>query len=254
MERANIPEWLKEAQGKYGFASPAPPSCPEGLCDGMGWIYKVYSLDGVGIGPSRTCPCVLKRIERQKFEGLIGRSHVDPSKTFDSMLKRNKSVTGALEDFVRHGHRSYYVFGPMGTGKTRMLQASVVRAAQMGIPSAFISVPKLLHMTRPSEPESDTIWRQALSIPYLVLDDIGKESPNSYIMNKLFMLIDERYTLWQRGVAHTSFTSQHGLNSTASDTHVGDGLEDILDAAIPDRIREMCLAIHLDGESFRRRN
>jgi DNA replication protein DnaC len=244
-----MPDWLREAQEKYvkGY-TPPPPDCPEGFCDGSGLVYELYALDGIGLGSPKDCECTLKRIERQKFEGLIGRSLVDPAKTFETIIVRNESVRLALQDFKSHGHRSFYIFGPMGTGKTRTIQASVVRAAKMGIPSAFVSVPKLLHMTRPSEPESDTLWRQAMNIPYLALDDIGKESPNTYIMNRLFMLIDERYTLWQRGVAHTSFTSQHGLNSTEN----GDGLEDILDPAIADRIREMCLTIHLDGESFRK--
>lgn len=248
MERAEVPDWLKEKLAELGPLIPPMPKCSEGLCDGEGNLYRFYSLDGIGKGPLLRCPCVKKRIERQKFEGLIGRSLVNPQNTIDSMIRRNQSVIDAIGDLEEYGHSSFYIFGPMGTGKTRLAQGSVVRAAQKGTPSAFISVPKLLHMTRPSEPESDTLWRQALSIPYLVLDDIGKESPNSYIMNRLFMLIDERYTLWQRGDAHTTFTSQHGLNKTEA----GHGLEDILDPAMVDRIREMCLSVPLIGESFRK--
>ena len=111
----------------------------------------------------------------------------------------------------------------------------------------MISLPYLLHMTNSRSPEADNLWQQALSIRYLVIDDIGKVAPSNHVMGKLFMLIDERYKRWQRKLVHTSFTSQNGLNSRPD----GTGLENMLDPAIVDRIREMCLTVFLEGDSYR---
>ena len=194
------------------------------------------------------CPCVKQRDRLAKFQALISRADALPGQTFEAYKPRTKVQKDALEDVMQE-HRGLYLYGPKGTGKSHLMNATVLRAANMRIPAVLISVPRLLYEIR--NDKSREIEKAAMSIAYLALDDIGKQAVGknyNWVDERLFMLLDERYKLWQRGVAVTSFTSQYQMNKREEE----DGLEDLMDPAVVDRIRHMCLNVRLDGESFRK--
>lgn len=200
------------------------------------------------------CKCVQERQTLALFEGLMGRSDALPEQTFDAYIPVTPLQREALKD-ARETHKGMFFYGPMGTGKSHLMNATVLRAAEKRIPSVMISVPKLLYLLSTRNDKSKALMEQALSIPYLALDDIGKQYAGrtySWVDERLFMLIDERYKLFLRGLAHTSFTSQQQLNYRENEQGDSEGLEAIMDPALVDRIRHMSMTIQLDGESFRK--
>ncbi|MCI4625043.1 MAG: ATP-binding protein [Candidatus Magnetoovum sp. WYHC-5] len=162
--------------------------------------------------------------------------------TFVSYEPRTDIQRKAL-DTVSARHGGYFLFGCWGTGKTHLLVASVIRAVQSDIISAFISAPKLLDTIRKAGRENDSELEVLFhSIPYLAVDDIGKQKDTDWASERLFLLLDERYRLSQAGQCCTSFTSNLPLEKLAEK----------IDGAIVDRIAGMCKEVFVDGTSYRR--
>lgn len=119
--------------------------------------------------------------------------------------------------------------GPWGCGKTRLassIMASRVERWMQAYPreiieegaeglvtrppfaSRFVGVPELLDAIRRSyeyEDESDplTALRRA---PLLVLDDLGREKATDWVLERLYVLIDERYGNLRPTVVTTNYS------------------------------------------------
>ena len=163
--------------------------------------------------------------------------------TFENYKPQTEKQKQVFEE-ISKTHGSYYLYGPWGVGKTHLIAASVIRVIQKNILAVLISVPRLLDMIRKSGRDGDnsSLEKMAYSIPYLCLDDIGKQKDSDWTEERLFMLIDERDKLIKTGEYHTSFTSQFPLQLLA----------ERMDGAIIDRIRGICKVMFVDGESMRR--
>ena len=240
---------MQQAKGRESRHQGMTKVCP--ICQDE-FVVEVKS--GKHKGKWGPCKCVQERQALALFEGIIGSSDALPEQTFDAYIPVTPKQREALRD-AREAHRGMFFYGPMGTGKSHLMNASVLRAARQRIPSVMISVPKLLYLISTRNDKSKALMEQAISIPYLALDDIGKQYAGrtySWVDERLFMLIDERYKLFLRGLAHTSFTSQQQLNYRENEAGEAEGLEAIMDPALVDRIRHMSMTIQLDGGSFRK--
>lgn len=164
-----------------------------------------------------------------------------------------ENTRGLFEDF-RNG-QSYFIFGPVGTGKTH-LAAALINQVLRKRPfkkfsdgyighspwPRFVSTPDLLLEIREvfggrsDKTESEIIKRWA-EMPILFLDDIGVEKATEWSLQTLYSIVDRRY----REMRQTVITSNLNLEELAG--HVGD--------RIASRIAEMCRVIHLKGRDRR---
>ena len=82
-----------------------------------------------------------------------------------------------------------------GTGKTHLLAAICNKLSKRGIASHFVAAPKLFRVIQAriqnNEPYDDIILK-AISIPFLVLDDIDKAKPSEFREERYFEILDER--------------------------------------------------------------
>lgn len=210
--------------------------CPHNCHDG--WIPEN------GNSNAHRCECLLKKIEAHKYENLLKAAQVYEHKdmTFESYSPKHPTQQKALDRMQRQ-HGSFFLFGPWGTGKTHLLTASVIRAISEGIHAVAISMPHLLREFRKfGRDERLDIEKRAWEIPYLAIDDFGKQRDTDWTDERLFELIDRRYLGYIRGATCTSITS----NSTMEDLAIK------MDGAILDRIAGMCELLFVDGESYRK--
>lgn len=217
---------------------PVKPACIK--CFDKGYVLQ---QEGSHTGASR-CSCLLDAIQKQRFDALIVAGNMEDyaHMTFESFKPITPKQKIACEA-MRDTHRGYYLFGSWGVGKTHLMAASAVRQAKAGMAVTMLSVPRLLDTIRKRgrAAESADVEMQAYSIPYLCLDDIGKQKDSDWTEERLFMLMDERWKLYQSGKCHTSLTSQYPLEE----------LKKKMDGAIIDRIRGMCREQYIDGKSMR---
>lgn len=214
---------------------PNTPINPCPLCEGNEWI---STPEGV-----KRCKCFLERLEKAKFERLIDEANMGSMRhmTLESYQPKSDRQEKAFEE-VSKGHGGLYLYGPYGTGKTHLMAGTVFRALKDGTQACLISVPRLLDTIRRKGRDNDTeVETLAYTIPYLCLDDIGKQKDSDWTEERLFMLLDERYKRFMAGEGQTSLTSQFPL----------DLLAQRMDGAIISRIKGMCRVFLVDGEDNR---
>ena len=153
----------------------------------------------------------------------------------------------------------FYIFGAVGVGKTRLLACSVNQEIAAGRPAALITVPQLLAASHEVKGGISDLERLACRVPYLALDDIAKEKSSGYRAaderNMIFRLMDARSLLHERGMGHTSFSSQWPRDKMEGTASLGDsGNSDappVMDPAVVSRIRGMTMMIYLKGPDLR---
>lgn len=213
--------------------------CP--ACNYSGW-------KPTGRGMVR-CDCLKAAIEEEKYRMLLERSGLKgrlKDKGFSNYTPLNSSQKKALAVARKGG--SFFLSGPWGVGKTHLLAASVDDALKRGQQAALISVPWLLEEIRTDMfsgnhgPAGQNLFRLACEIPYLSLDDLGKERVTDFVAEKIFMLFDTRETHGLR----TSVTSNFSLKQL----HDGQFVDD----SVISRICGICgeSIVKIEGKDYRR--
>lgn len=209
------------------------------ICQGLGWIQDIGSAGW------KRCECLIFKMQNRRFELLLKAANMEhlQAMTFENYNPQTGKQRQAYEEILK-AHGSYYLYGPWGVGKTHLMAASVIKAIKNNIPAVLISAPRLLDVIRKSgrgNEDNSSLEKIAYKLPYLCLDDIGKQKDSDWTEERLFMLIDERDKLGKTGQCHTSFTSQFPL----------DLLKQRMDGAIISRIKGMCRVLFVDGEDIR---
>jgi DNA replication protein DnaC len=141
---------------------------------------------------------------------------------------------------------SYFVSGPVGTGKTHLAAALAAKALAEGDGRlvSFRPVHALLGQLRSHNPH-DPHDRSRDVVEFadmLVIDDLGKEAVTEWVLGQLFALIDSRYA----SMRITVVTSNLALSELA-ERYGGDACGQ----AIVSRIGEMCRQVRLTGPDRR---
>ena len=87
---------------------------------------------------------------------------------------------------------------PDGSGKTHLAAAIANTCLGAGKPVLFLNTPDLLDYLRASfAPNSDTSYNERFeeirTVPILILDDLGTESPTNWATEKLYQIINYRF-------------------------------------------------------------
>lgn len=161
--------------------------------------------------------------------------------TFDP--SHSPDAAGALEAARGYDFADGLCFvGSTGTGKTHLACAVLARAVERGIPALFVTVPSLLERIRQAyrdDADSDLLGR-AQNAAFLVLDDLGAEKPTEWVQEKLFALVNHRYSMELPTVVTTNL--------------MPDELSERVGQRTVSRLAECCRWVRLDGEDYRMRS
>ena len=193
-------------------------ACELGVCDGSGWI----------LGPedvARPCDCREQRLARSRNRGVSsvippryrGVSFDRPPVTeIEPMVVR--IVQRWIEDLdsnLAEG-RGLWLMGDTGTGKTTLAMLVSKFSLEAGRSVAIYSLPKLLariRRTYDSEPGGDsylTFFERLACVDLLHIDDLGAEKSSDWVLEQLYVLVNERYER-QRSVVVTTNLDQQRL-------------------------------------------
>ena len=202
---------IRPGMHRPGGASPAEtepePACP--ICKDFGFVRKDVPLGDPAFGKAITCSCrqgeVRDRLRRRSQIGALG------DRTFDNfhpggriqLSERNQRL---LRDALK-GCREYaedppfwlLLCGPPGCGKTHLAAAIANRQIELGTEVFFTVVPDLLDHLRATylpggDVSYDDLFETVKSAPLLVLDDLGTQSSTQWAQEKLFQIMNYRYT------------------------------------------------------------
>jgi len=200
-------------RGNRSLATPSYPAsdaCPH--CHGVGFLYPPLSEFDPDYGKAVACVCTERELEMDRLQRLQRYSNLGPlvEMTFDSTSRLGRSEVQANQDqFARvlDSAQSYasdpqgwfVLTGSSGSGKTRIAAAIANAAIARGQPAFFVVVPDLLdHLRGTFGPQStatyDQLFEQVRDAPLLVLDDLGAHSTTPWAQEKLFQILNHRYS------------------------------------------------------------
>lgn len=145
-------------------------------------------------------------------------------------------LAGPLQD-----GEGFMIHGSVGTGKT-YIAAALVYDLLRTVPHnriMFATMPDVLDRIRATYNggERDDVLQRALSVPVLVLDDLGTEKVTDWVREKVYQIINRRYNEQLTTICTTN------LAPSGLARHIGE--------RTVSRLMEMCRVVKLDGTDRR---
>lgn len=152
---------------------------------------------------------------------------------------------------------SVLISGPVGSGKTRkmleviyayLLERLEGQAMYMDetttlnkdmVKNQLVSVPLLLHKMRVDMDRIEGIDRiqNLIDRPLLFLDDLGTEKPSQWVLEQMYIILNERY-MWGKSTMITTNLTMKEIAQIYGDR-------------IASRLVEMCVMMTLDAKDYR---
>jgi DNA replication protein DnaC len=223
-------------------------SCPDGRCDGSGFLYDEVKR------VARPCSCRPQRLARKKATAVQGRL---PKRfrevSFDrepvpSIARRAPDV---VRDVRRYAHsvseqlaegRGLWFTGSVGTGKTTLAMLVSKAAMEADHTVAIYSLPRLLGMLRGSY-DDDAVYslndliERLCAVDLLHVDDVGAEQTSAWVLEQLYTIVNTRYEEGRAVMLTTNLPD--------------DELKEQIGHRTVSRLNEMCTVLLLHGSDQR---
>jgi DNA replication protein DnaC len=189
---------------------PKEEVCP--ICGGVGFVRKDVPISDPDFGKLTMCICKQNDQNRSAQERLLRMSNLE---AFSQMTFHSFSVQGRLglgdeqiqslqyglsqaQQYAAAPRGWMVLMGTYGCGKTHLAAAIANTCVEYGMNTLFLTVPDLLDWLRYSYDSSDTTFEQRFeeirNVGLLVLDDLGSQNSTKWAAEKLFQIIDYRYS------------------------------------------------------------
>jgi DNA replication protein DnaC len=183
------------------------------LCGGVGYVRRDLPVNDPGFGKLEICDCSRERAQQIAMQRLHQLSNLDAfhNLTFDTFKINghsgardpNKTLEVAFntaKNYAEHLNGWLLLQGGYGTGKTHLAAAVANFVLSLGFPTLFLTVPDLLDWLRATyEIGEDESYSERLdeirNVKLLVLDDLGTQNATPWACEKLYQIINHRYTL-----------------------------------------------------------
>jgi DNA replication protein DnaC len=181
-----------------------PPACP--ICNDAGYLRADVDVTHPDFGKLVECSCTIQRRALKMQTAMDKRSSLNAfhGSTFDDFDADLPGVQDAFEAalaFSRGQGRPWLLLsGPVGVGKTHLAVAIGKHAVENEkLEVLFTVVPDLLdHLRASFDPKAETAYDERFMAvkdsQLLILDDLGTENATPWAREKLFQIINHRYT------------------------------------------------------------
>lgn len=196
--------------------------------------------------------------KRRKLERMFRQAKIPAKyagKTFaDYAVDANNQAAVRWAKFiVEHPNEGLYIFGEAGCGKTLLMAIIAQELLKQGKSVIFCDVPNLLDslkesFDKDSETKLDELMAELQAVDVLILDDLGTENPTEWAVERLYVIINDRYNTDKPVIVTSNFNSKEvaiRLN------HPKNAREGIMGDQIRSRLSQMCRITEIKGADRR---
>jgi DNA replication protein DnaC len=170
------------------------------------------------------------------------------SMTFDVDDRRDAKKSDLARRYVSKWNQLYrenvglLFYGNTGNGKTFTAACIANALIDMKVPVLMTSFSKIIKQITGMRAEDKIEYLSSINrYDLLILDDLGAERESQYALEIVYDVVDSRYKSGKPMIVTTNLTMAEMKNPISMDYQ-----------RIYDRILEMCMQIHFDGESRRK--
>jgi len=224
--------------------------CP--ICGGLGYVRRDLPIDDPNFGQLEICVHQKETVHKDTLARLYRTSNLESFKdlTFENFKTEghgsskgiNKTLEVAFNTAQNYGHHLngwLLLMGGYGTGKTHLAAAIAQEVVSLGVETLFLTVPDLLDWLRNSYGSEETNYENRFeeirNIRFLVLDDLGTQNATPWAREKLFQIMNHRYTLRLPTLITTN------LPLSQIDDRISSRLQD----------KQLVIAIQIDAPDYR---
>ena len=189
---------FKAVLARIAKAPDRPSSRPADLCescDGSGWVYVDEQNPGAGV---RRCQVCLSRI-RGQAPGIPQEEHGSRLDNYVSTT-HNKAAIEQARFWLAGVHPDLYLFGGVGTGKTKLAATLLNERWAAGESVEFIRVPRLLSALLPGADDVNQRIDQIAKVPVVCLDDVGASQASDFARRMLLVIYEARMDAGHRTI------------------------------------------------------
>ena len=203
------------------------------ICSGTGWLRDSFPIRHPDFGKVEPCVCTLNRSRYSEYLWEVAGIPETSLYRFNNYVERNKECELARKVTKKWASGTdkpwLILLGNVGTGKTHLAKASVNWIIGRQDMVVYVTTTELISKARSliDSGKSDEYISHLKQVPYLVIDDLGREYTTDWIKALFYEIIDYRYN--RR--LNTMFTSNFTL----------DELESVFDKAVVDRFKDIML-------------
>ena len=157
-----------------------------------------------------------------------------------SCAKYARRYVGHFAEFQKNGQGLLF-WGNVGTGKTFLAGCIANALMEKNIPVLMTSFPKLLNaLGGLYSGEKNEYLKSLNQYRLLIIDDLGVERDTPYVLETVYLVIDERYKSGKPFIITTNLSLEELRNPA-----------DLEHGRIYDRIMERCVPVAFSGKNYR---
>ena len=195
-----------------------------------------------------------RTIERNFLLSKIPKKYIGKSFEDYEVTAENASAVKAAKVFAKELKGGLILHGKPGRGKTFLAAIIAQEVLQQGKSAIFGDVPSMLEDLRSSyskknDNQLEEQMKALTQADLVVLDDIGTEKATEWAVNRLYLIVNERYNANKPLIVTSNYTSREiaeRLNNPTDAKSAG-----VTGDRILSRLTEMCEVFTIRGEDRR---